>query len=332
MVVQKNLFDMRFEFNYEIGDQHEESFECYFPEFDAIVDIPNDYYDVMLEGNSFYMNGRKDQERKDVFDAKMAEFKFKVIRPEGVRFDKPIAFFDLETTGVDLVKDQIVQIAVTKIYPNGERDVKVRYVKPTIPIPAEATEVHGIDAKTVKNAPAFREIAKSLRAFLDGCDIGGYNSTQFDSPLLQEEFHRAGIHDWPAPGTRFVDVMHLYYHFNPRTLEAAYKDYCGESLEGAHDAGVDTTAAVDILQAMVERHEELPKDMQGLHEFCNEGRVDLAGKLIRNEKGEVVYNFGKDKGKPVKNFPGFGEWMLKKGSFTENTRACVRELLNEPLT
>ena len=318
---------MRFEFDYEMGEEHKESFEVYFPEYDLLQDMPIECLEKLSRGNKIYKVSKKTSEPLDVLNNCLSTFKFKVVENDGMKLDKPIIFFDLETTGVDLVKDQIVQIAATKVFTNGSRDSKVRYIKPTIKIPVEVTEIHGIDADTVKNAPSFREVAKSLRSFFDGCDIGGFNSTKFDVPLLQEEFLKAGITDWPAPGTRFVDAMAIYHKHNPRTLVAAYDQYCGKDLEGAHDAGADITATMEVLEAQIEQHEEVPNTIQELHDYCNEGRVDFAGTLRRDEEGVVRYAIGKAKGDAVLDNPGFGEWMLKQ-TFTSNTKACVREILD----
>lgn len=243
-----------------------------------------------------------------------------------LKLERPLAFFDLETTGTDVVKDRILQIAVTKVHPDGNIERKVRYVNPMVSIPQEATDVHGVTMAMVKDEPPFRKIAKSLRSFLSDCDIGGFNSTSFDVPMLQEEFMRCD-YMWPQPGTRFVDALTIFHHFNKRDLSAAYKHYCKKTLENAHDAGADTDATFEILGAQIEKH-DLPTDIQGLHDFCNEGRVDFAGKLKKREDGEVIFTFGKARGQRVLDNEGFANWVLDN-SFPYNTKSCIREILRK---
>lgn len=319
---------MRFIFDYEVGEEHEEAFEVYFNEFDHLMDVPKDKfsYDDFCVGSQVYKIAKKSLTREDVFWKTVEAFDFKIQPREGLNNDKPVVFFDLETTGVDVCNDRIVQIGITKVYVGGKREKKVRYLKPTIPIPKEASDVHGIDAETVKNAPSFKEVAKSLRSFLAGCDLGGYNILGFDVPLLQEEFIRVGIMDWPEQGTRFLDSMVIYHEFNPRTLEAAYKYYCDKELEGAHDADVDITASIEVLDSQIAIH-DIPDTSQGIHEFCTKGRVDFAGHLKRREEdGVIIYARGKRKGSPVVDYKDYAQWMLSK-DFPYNTKKCLREIL-----
>jgi DNA polymerase-3 subunit epsilon len=240
---------------------------------------------------------------------------------------KGIAFLDLETTGVDVAKDRIVQIAVVRKDKDGTIEEKNYLVNPTVPIPKEATEVHGITNDMVKNEPPFSRIAKSFVEYIDGYDIGGYNILGFDIPLLVEELIRANI-DFSFDNTLFIDVMNIYKKLNPRDLSSCYLHYTGKELSGAHDALIDTRATADILDAMMQKEEQLiGKTIEEVSEMSkrNDNIVDFAGKFIRNEAGVVCFNFGKDKGKPVSQNLGFINWMLDK-DFTEDTKNWCRKI------
>lgn len=240
---------------------------------------------------------------------------------------RPIVFFDLETTGTNILKDRIVQIAAIKKFPNGDTEVKKTLVNPTIPIPKEAEEVHGVSDEMVKTAPTFAKISKSMHGWLLGSDLGGFNSDQFDIPLLAEEFNRVGI-EWNLDGILFIDVLKIERLVKPNTLSEVYKRYTGTELEGAHDAQADTFATMTILEYQLEDF-DLPIDVKSLEEFANENRVrvDLAGKLYENDNGEICYAFGKSKDVAVKKDPGFGKWMLNN-DFPSDTKSILRSIFN----
>lgn len=234
---------------------------------------------------------------------------------------KEVVFFDLETTGLDIAKDRIVQIAIIKIKPNGEREEKNVIINPTIPIPKEASDVHGITDEMVKDKPVFKQVARSFYEYIKGCDLFGYNIVNYDLPLLVEELLRADV-DFSFEGVKVVDVMSIYKKLNPRDLSSCYNYYTGEVLEGSHDALNDTRATVDIFMAMLEQEAELKdKDFDEIEEFSgfDKNRVDFAGKFIRNEAGVICFSFGKSKGQPVTSDLGFVDWMLSK-DFTQDTK------------
>lgn len=240
---------------------------------------------------------------------------------------KPIAFYDVETTGTDVTTARICQIAIFKV--DGKRiEKKQMLINPTVPIPAECTEVHGITDEMVKDARTFKQISKSLFEFMQGCDLGGHNIVGYDVPVLAEEFARASI-KWPAPETFFVDTLLIMRKLQPNTLSGAVKFYLNKDHTDAHDAAADIQATIDVYEAQLTRYDELKGfDAKALHEFCegDEKRVDLAGKLVLNKEGKIVYAFGKDKGKCVKENPGFGQWMLGQ-SFPTETKEILKALL-----
>lgn len=245
----------------------------------------------------------------------------------------PIAFIDLETTGINISADRIVEIAIVKIAPDGTKQVKRKLINPLVPIPAGATEVHGITDEMVKDAPTFKQVANEVKQFLDGCDIGGYNSNRFDMPLLIEEFLRAGI-NFVIQGRKFVDVQKVFHLMEQRTLTAAYKFYCDKNLEDAHSAEADATATWEILLAQVERYEQLGTTIESIVKFTGEDDIiDFARRFIR-VKGVEVFNFGKHKGKPVeqviKEEPQYYDWMMK-GDFAMDTKQKFTEILNRTL-
>jgi DNA polymerase-3 subunit epsilon len=241
---------------------------------------------------------------------------------------RPLVFFDLETTGTDIARDRIVQIAVLKLHPDGGEEVRSRLVNPGIPIPASATAVHHITDADVADKPKFRDIAKALADLFRGADIAGFNSNRFDIPILVEEFGRCSI-PFPEPDARLVDVQVIYHRKEERTLAAAYKFYCSKSLEGAHDAETDVRATLEVFKQQLERYDDIGTTLQDLHRYCNsDAIVDYARKLMRNEKGEIVYAFGKNRGKPVLDDPGYAEWMLE-GDFPQSTKNVLRRLLEE---
>ncbi|HBI81397.1 MAG TPA: DNA polymerase III subunit epsilon [Bacteroidales bacterium] len=247
----------------------------------------------------------------------------------GLIIKNPLVVFDLETTGIDVAKDRIVEIAVLKVFPNGNRESKVRRVNPEIPIPPEATAVHGITDADVKDAPTFKAIAKSLANYIDGCDFAGFNSNKFDLPLLAEEFLRAGV-DIDLKKRKFIDVQTIFHKMEKRTLTAAYKFYLDKDLVNAHSAEADTLATFEILCAQLERYPELKNDIDFLAEFSSFNRnVDFAGRIIFDDKGVEIFNFGKHKGKPVVDVlraePSYYSWMMN-GDFPLHTKKVLTSI------
>lgn len=242
---------------------------------------------------------------------------------------KPIIFFDLETTGVDVTHDRIVEISMIKVLPSGEEIEKTRRVNPGIPIPAEATAVHHITDADVANEPSFRQIAKSLANEMVGCDIAGFNSNRFDIPMLDQEFQRAGV-KFDFTKARFVDVQTIFHKKEQRTLVAAYRFYCGKELDGAHSANADTRATLEVLKSQLDRYDDLPNDIEELSKFSQINRnVDFMGRLIYNDDDKEVINFGKYKGKIAENIirkePSYYDWIMKS-DFTQNTKDCFTRI------
>lgn len=243
-----------------------------------------------------------------------------------LKLKRPLVFFDLETTGTDIARDRIVQIAILKLHPDGGEDEKTRLINPGMPIPATATAVHHITDETVADKPKFRDIAKGLAEIFRGGDIAGFNSNRFDIPILVEEFGRCSI-PFPDPDAKLIDVQVIYHRKEERTLAAAYKFYCGKVLAGAHDAEADVKATLEVFKEQIEKYDDIGNTPEELHRYCNsDAIVDYARKLMRNEKGEIVYAFGKNRGKPVLDDPGYAEWMLE-GDFAESTKNVLRRLL-----
>lgn len=242
----------------------------------------------------------------------------------------PLVFFDLETTGIDIVHDRIVEISFLKVYPDGSKDCKTRRINPEIPIPPEATSIHGISDDDVKDCPTFRMVAKSLAAQIEGCDLAGYNSNRFDIPLLAEEFLRAGV-NIDLCRRKFIDVQTIFHKMEQRTLSAAYKFYCGKILEDAHTAEADTIAAYEVLKAQLDRYPDvLQNDVEFLSKYSSFTKnVDFAGRVIYNDEGKEVINFGKHKGKTVEEVlrkePSYYDWIMK-GDFSLNTKKVFTEI------
>ncbi|MCM1310099.1 MAG: 3'-5' exonuclease [Bacteroides sp.] len=243
---------------------------------------------------------------------------------------KPIIFFDLETTGVNFQEDRIVEISYIKVFPNGSEESKTIRVNPGRPIPAEATAIHHITNEDVANERQFKDIARELARTFQGCDIGGFNSNKFDLPLLQEEFIRAGVDDFDPGRCRLIDVQTIFHKMEQRTLIAAYKFYCGKDLTEAHSANADTRATYEVLKAQLERYPELQNDMDFLANFSTQKRgVDLAGRIVYDDKGREVFNFGKHKGKTVEEVfstdPNYCSWM-QQSDFSADTKRVVLRL------
>ncbi|HMT95277.1 MAG TPA: 3'-5' exonuclease [Ferruginibacter sp.] len=247
---------------------------------------------------------------------------------------RPIAFIDLETTGVSLSTDRIVEIAMVKILPDGNKQAKRKLLNPQIPIPQSATDIHGITDAMVKDAPTFKQSANEIKQFIDGCDLGGYNSNRFDIPMLMEEFLRAEM-DIDLSRQKMVDVQHIFYVMEPRTLSAAYKFFCNKELENAHSAEADINATIEVLEAQLDRYSQLGNSTESILEVIGEDKIiDYARRFIYDEKGEEVFNFGKFKGKPAsyvfKVEPHYYDWMMK-GDFALHTKMKATELFNKCL-
>ena len=252
-----------------------------------------------------------------------------------LKLKNPLVFFDLETTGINTAKDRIVELSFVKVQLNGETATKTLKINPTIPIPTEVSLIHGIYDKDVENEPTFKSIAKTIQAFLEGCDLAGFNILKFDVPVLAEEFLRADV-DFDFSNRKLVDAQKIFHMMEKRTLSAAYKFYCSKELEGAHGAEADTLATYEVLKAQVEKYDgqevvdnlgkklgTISNDMAVLHDITSSNMVDLAGRLVRNDKGEEVFNFGKHRFKPVEEIfskePGYYDWMMK-GDFPLDTK------------
>jgi DNA polymerase-3 subunit epsilon len=253
--------------------------------------------------------------------------------PMNLQLSKPIAFIDLETTGISITNDRIIEIAIVKIAADGTRLVKRKLINPGMAIPAGSTAVHGITDEMVKDAPSFKQVANECKQFMDHCDIGGYNSNRFDIPMLIEEFLRAGI-EFSTEGRKFVDVQKIFHKMEERTLSAAYKFYCQKILEGAHSAEADAQATYEILEAQVTRYPQMGVTVDSIVQFTGEDEmVDFARRFIK-ENGIEIFNFGKHKGKTVekvlKEEPQYYDWMMK-GDFAMNTKQKLTEILNRTL-
>lgn len=268
-----------------------------------------------------------------------------------IQLNRPLVFFDLETTGVNIAKDRIVELSYYKVFPNGTKEGKTYRVRPTIidalglettmHIPEQASEVHGIYDDDVKDCPTFTEIAREVAAVFEGADIAGYNSNHFDIPLLGEEFLRAGV-PFELQDRNMIDVFTIFTRKEQRTLSAAYAFYCGKDLTDAHSANADTMATYEVLMAQTERYADLPKDVTGLAQYSAPAQkfADLAGKLSYNAKGEVVFAFGKYKDVPVSEVlvkdSGYYGWIMQ-GDFPQYTKNVIaniklqQRLTNRPL-
>ncbi|MBC7902448.1 MAG: 3'-5' exonuclease, partial [Gemmatimonadaceae bacterium] len=231
-----------------------------------------------------------------------------------LKLTRPLAIIDLETTGVNLGTDRIVEIGMVKLLPDGNKSVKRKLINPEMVIPQTSVDIHGISDEMVKDAPTFKQVANDIRQFLDNCDLAGYNSNRFDIPLLVEEFLRAEV-EFDIKHRRLLDVQKIYHMMEQRTLSAAYKFYCQKNLEGAHSAEVDATATLEVLEAQIDRYPQIGNTVDSILKFTGEEViVDLARRFIM-EKGVEVFNFGKYKGKPVADIlkaePQYYDWMMR---------------------
>jgi len=260
---------------------------------------------------------------------------------------RPMAFIDLETTGIDIVKDRIIQIAVLKVFPDGNEEMKTWIINPTIPIPNSSSEIHGIYDEDVKDKPTFAEIADSLASYINDSDLAGYNSNRFDIPVLIAEFSRVDI-DFKLEGRRIIDVQTIFHKMEPRTLRAAYRYYCGEKLIGAHDAENDIRATYEVFKSQLERYENeeyedkdgnisypVKNNMDELQEFIPFDFLDPTKRVIYDENNEIIFNFGKYKGKSVaesfKKEPNYYKWMMEKefSVFTKKAVTKIWESMNQ---
>jgi DNA polymerase III subunit epsilon len=259
-----------------------------------------------------------------------------------LKLTKPIAFIDLETTGINIVTDRIVEICILKVMVDNSTVIKTQRINPTIPIPYFATMIHGIKDEDVKDCPTFSTAAKGIVNFISDSDLAGYNSIKFDIPMLVEEFYRAGV-NIDVKNCRIIDVQNIFHKMEQRNLIAAYKFYCGKDLIDAHSAEADTIATYEVLKAQLERYEEtiykdrkgnvskpITNDVKALSEFSyHTNNADLAGHIIYNEKDIEVFNFGKHKGKPVAEVfvkePAYYDWMMK-GEFPLSTKNIITSI------
>jgi DNA polymerase-3 subunit epsilon len=250
-----------------------------------------------------------------------------------LQLTRPLAIIDLETTGVNLGTDRIVEIAIVKILPDGKKQIKRKLLNPEIPISPASTEIHGITNEMVKDAPTFRQVANETKQFLDHCDLAGYNSNRFDIPMLAEEFLRIGM-EFEGKGRKLLDVQKIFHMMEQRTLSAAYRFYCNKELEGAHGAEADATATWDVLVAQVVRYPQLGNNVDTiLKHIGEEPIVDFARRFIL-ENGVEVFNFGKYKGRSVadvlKAEPQYYDWMMK-GDFPLHTKQKLTEIFNRTM-
>ena len=250
-----------------------------------------------------------------------------------LQLNRPICFIDLETTGINVSTDKIVEIAIVKIMPDGTKQVKRKLVNPEMAIPKAASEIHGISDEMVKEAPTFKQIANEVKQFIELSDLAGYNSNRFDIPMLNEEFLRAGI-SVDIESRKLLDVQKVYHMMEQRTLSAAYKFYCNKNLEDAHSAEADATATWEVLEAQLEKYPQIGATVEAVVKFTGEDQIiDFARRFIF-ENGVEIFNFGKHKGKPVtqvlKEEPQYYDWMMK-GDFALHTKQKLTEMLNKTM-
>lgn len=247
-----------------------------------------------------------------------------------IELKRPLVIFDIEATGLNVTHDRIVELAIIKIKPNGDKEEYLQRINPEMKIPAESSEIHGIYDKDIADAPTLAQALPEIENFIDGCDIAGYNSNKFDLPMLAEELLRVGS-EFDLSNIKHIDVQNIFHKMEQRTLIAAYKFYCQKNLENAHSALADAVATWEVLDAQIGKYNELNSDVDFLAEFSqyeNVKRADFAGRLAHNKKGEVVYNFGKHKGKSVEEVsklePGYYGWMMD-ADFPRYTKQCLKK-------
>jgi DNA polymerase-3 subunit epsilon len=250
-----------------------------------------------------------------------------------IHLKRPLAIFDLETTGINITQDRIVEIAILKLNVDGSEERYEQKVNPEMEMSEEIIAIHGITNEELKSKPTFKELTSDLKKFIEGCDFGGFNSNRFDVPVLVEEMLRVD-EDFDISDRKFVDVQNIFHKMEKRTLAAAYQFYCKKELINAHSAMADTVATWEVLNAQIERYKDLSGDVDFLAEFSTNHdftRVDFANRLARNEKEEVVYNFGKHRGKTIEEInkiePGYYGWMLH-ADFPLDTKQCLKKEMN----
>tara|TARA_R110001592_G_scaffold3034_3_gene16890 strand:- start:272 stop:1099 length:828 start_codon:yes stop_codon:yes gene_type:complete len=246
-----------------------------------------------------------------------------------LKLSKPIVFFDLETTGVNIATDRIVEISILKVFPNGNKESKTWLVNPEMEIPKESSEIHGITNEQVATEPTFKELAKKVNEMVAGCDLAGFNSNRFDIPLLAEELMRAGI-DFDMKNRKAIDVQVIFHKKEQRTLGAGYQFYCGKELEGAHGAEADTNATYEILLAQLDKYPDLENSVDALSEFSTHGeRADFAGFILMNDEKQEIFSFGKYKGRTVEDVfnenPGYNNW-IQNADFPLYTKKVLQEI------
>ncbi|MGL4955774.1 MAG: exonuclease domain-containing protein [Bacteroidales bacterium] len=246
-----------------------------------------------------------------------------------LQLKRPLVILDIESTGLDIAKDRIVEICLIKLFPDGKEEIKTLRVNPTIPISPQASSIHGITDNDVREYPTFKKQAKNIANFIEGCDLGGYNSTKFDIPLLAEEFLRAEV-DVDFRSRNMIDVQNIFHRMEQRTLVAAYKFYCNKEIKNAHSAQDDTLATYEVLKAQLERYDDLEGNIEFLAEFSsNSKNVDYAGRMIYDEHGNELINFGKHKGKKVEEIlqvePSYYDWIMKS-DFTLDTKRMLTKI------
>lgn len=246
-----------------------------------------------------------------------------------INLKRPLIVFDLETTGISISNDRIIEMCTIKVLPDGKEEIRTQRFHPGMPIPPQSTAIHGIKDEDVVDAPRFADKAKEIAEYLKGCDFAGFNSNKFDFPMLVEEFLRAGV-EFDADNRKFIDVQRIFHTMEQRNLVAAYKFYCSKELTNAHSAEADTAATLEVLKAQLERYENLKNDIDFLHSFSGQSsNVDLAGRMVYDDKGRELFNFGKHKGKPVQDVfkmePSYYEWMMQ-GDFPLETKRRLTQI------
>ena len=252
-----------------------------------------------------------------------------------LKLNKPLVIFDLETTGVNVINDRIVEIYCIKVDPNYTEQVLHYKLNPEMPIPAETTAIHGISDEDVKDAPTFKDVAHEIQQFIGNSNFAGFNSNKFDIPLIAQEFHRVGL-NFDLSNRKFVDVQRIFHMKEPRNLAAAFSFYCDKTLENAHSAKADVVATYEVLKAQLVKYTDLGTDVDALHKLTGQDtKADLAGRILFNEKGEEIFNFGKHRGKKVEDVfakeSSYYDWMMN-GDFAQNTKDVITKIKLRKLT
>jgi DNA polymerase-3 subunit epsilon len=249
---------------------------------------------------------------------------------QNLALQRPLVFFDIESTGTDVSKDRIVELCLIKYHPDHSSESKTMRFNPGMPIPKETSDIHGITDEMVKDAPSFASKAEEIAAFLSNCDLGGYNILRFDVPMISEELSRSGIKEPIKADVKFVDSFRIFSKMEKRDLSAALKFYCQKEIVNAHSAEADTIASAEVLNGQIAMY-GLKADAASLHDFCSDGEIlDYDRRFGRNEKGDIIFNFGTNKGKRALDNPGMLQWMMDK-DFSENTKMIAGKILRGEL-